>query len=70
MIARAGCDTPNFMNILKRIGRTIVNLVEQAWHLPRTVALVVQLRRLHNKQCLVESERLDRIRNPSKYLGK
>jgi hypothetical protein len=49
---------------------TIVNLVKQAWLLPETVALTLQQRRLKLARQQSETERLDRIRNPSKYAGR
>ncbi len=58
------------MNALKLIGQTILQLVKQIWFLPRSVANAVQLRRQRIVWNDHEAERLDRIRNPSKYLGK
>jgi hypothetical protein len=58
------------MNPLKLVCLTIIQLVKQACLLPRTVASALRRRReqiMHNEH---EVERLDRIRNPSKYLGK
>jgi len=58
------------MNTLKLIYVTIIQLVKQAWLLPQTLSNAVKERR---KQLILdehEMERLDRIRNPSKYLGK
>jgi hypothetical protein len=58
------------MNPLKLFCLTIIQLVKQAGLLPQTVVSALRRRReqiLHNEQ---EVERLDRIRNPSKYLGK
>ncbi len=49
---------------------TIANLVKQALLLPQTVALALQHRRQQSTQDQFETERLDRIRNPSKYLGR
>jgi hypothetical protein len=51
------------MQRLKHLGQAIINLIKQAWLLPkrRRVQTVLNER---------EVERLDRIRNPSKYLGK
>jgi hypothetical protein len=54
----------------KFICLTIVNLVKQAWLLPQTVADALQQRRLQITRQQFETERLDRIRNPSKYLGR
>jgi hypothetical protein len=55
---------------LKLICRTIVELVKQAWLLPQTIALAVEQRRLQLARRQSETERLDRIRNPSKYRGR
>jgi hypothetical protein len=61
---------PTFMYIPALIFRMIVNLVKQAWLLPRTVALALQHKRDRFAQDQCEIERLDRIRNPSKYAGR
>jgi hypothetical protein len=58
------------MNVLKHICLTIFLLVKQAWLLPQSIAIAVQQRRRRVARNEVEAERLDRIRNPSKYLGK
>ncbi|MGO8838736.1 MAG: hypothetical protein ACLQAH_14960 [Limisphaerales bacterium] len=58
------------MNILKLIGLTLIQLVKQVWFLPQTIANAVRQRRLVAVRNVLEAERLDRIRNPSKYLGK
>ena len=58
------------MYTLKLICLTIVNLVKQAWLLPQTVALALQQRRRKLARQEFETERLDRIRNPSKYAGR
>jgi hypothetical protein len=58
------------MDKLKLIFLTIVELVKQAWLLPQTIALAVQQRRLQLARRQSETERLDRIRNPSKYRGR
>ena len=58
------------MNILKVIGMTIVELVKQACLLPKSLVDAVRQRRLQTVRREDEIERLDRIRNPSKYLGK
>ena len=65
-----GSDETNFMDTLKLICLTIVNLRKQAWRLPQTVALALQQRRLRLARHQFETERLDRIRNPSKYAGR
>jgi hypothetical protein len=55
---------------MKLIFLTLFQLVKQACLLPHSIADAV-----HRRQRLVlrnehEAERLDRIRNPSKYLGR
>jgi len=57
------------MNPLKLVGRTVVRLVETAWRLPRYIAAVFRERQQQIVRHELEAERLDRIRNPSKYLG-
>ena len=58
------------MHTLKLICLTIIQLVKQAWLLPQSVVMAIQQRRRQNVLNELEAERLDRIRNPSKYLGK
>ena len=58
------------MYLLKLICLTIIQLIKQAWLLPRSVANAVKQRRRQVVRNELEAERLDRIRNPSKYLGK
>jgi hypothetical protein len=65
-----GSDETNFMYTLKLICLTIVNLVKQAWLLPQTITLALQQRRRKLARQEFEMERLDRIRNPSKYAGR
>jgi len=58
------------MKILNLIYLTIIHLVKQAWSLPQTFANAIKQRQ---RQIILnerEVERLDRIRNPSKYRGK
>jgi hypothetical protein len=59
------------VNKLNYIYLTIIQRIKQAWLLPQTVAHA----REHRRRWQVvrkehESDRLDRLRNPSKYLGK
>jgi hypothetical protein len=70
MSSPVGSDETNFMYTLKLICLTIVNLAKQAWLLPETVALALQQRRLKLARQQSETERLDRISNPSKYAGR
>jgi hypothetical protein len=51
------------MQRLKHLGQAIINLIKQVWLLPKR-------KRLESVLTEREVERLDRIRNPSKYLGK
>jgi hypothetical protein len=58
------------MHTIKLICLTIVELVKQAWLLPHTIALAVHQRQRQLTRRQSEVERLDRIRNPSKYRGR
>ena len=58
------------MHTLKLISLTFLQLAKQVWLLPQSIANAAHQRQrqvLLNEQ---EVERLDRIRNPSKYRGK
>ena len=58
------------MNTLKLICLTIIQLIKQAWLLPQSVAIAAKQKRRQTVLNEREAERLDRLRNPSKYLGK
>jgi hypothetical protein len=58
------------MYILKLIYLTIFQLAKQAWSFPGSVMAAVKRRRGHSERNEFEIERLDRLRNPSKYQGK
>ena len=58
------------MQTLKLICLTLFQLVKQIWLLPQTIANAVRQRKRQVVLNELEAERLDRIRNPSKYLGK
>jgi hypothetical protein len=58
------------MNALKLIGLTLIQLVKQVWFLPRSIANASRQKQARIVWNEHEAERLDRIRNPSKYLGK
>ncbi len=62
------------MNQMKHIYLTIIQLLKQAWFLPQTVAHARQHRRqwqlVRKEHESDRLDRLDRLRNPSKYLGK
>jgi hypothetical protein len=55
---------------VKLLRQTIVGLARQVWLLPQTVSTAVRRRRERGARADAEVERLDRIRNPLKYLGK
>ncbi len=58
------------MNLLKLICLTFIQWVRQVWFFPQSVANAFKQRRQQAVLNDLEAERLDRIRNPSKYLGK
>ena len=58
------------MHTLKLICLTLMQLAKQAWLLPQSVAKALKQRRQQVVLNEHEAERLDRIRNPSKYRGK
>jgi hypothetical protein len=58
------------MNTLKLICLAIIQLVKQACLFPQSIANAVKQRQRQVVLNEHEAERLDRIRNPSKYLGK
>jgi hypothetical protein len=58
------------MNLFKVICFTIAELAKQVWAFPATVAANSRKRRQLAQVSEGEMERLDRLRNPSKYLGK
>jgi hypothetical protein len=57
------------MHILTLTCQAIVSLVEQTLLLPQSVAIAFKQKRQRIARNDLEAERLDRIRNPSKYLG-
>jgi hypothetical protein len=58
------------MRILKRIFLAFSLLVKQVCLLPQSIANAFKEKRRWALRKDLEAERLDRIRNPSKYLGK
>lgn len=60
----------NLMHLLKLICLTIFKWAEQALFLPQAVAVALKEKRQRTARDEMEAERLDRIRNPSKYRGK
>jgi len=57
-------------NMLKQICMTLTQLLKQILALPQTIAKAIDQRQQQIAQRENEAERLDRIRNPSKYRGK
>lgn len=58
------------MNFLKYICLALVQFTKQAWLLPQSIAIAAGQMWQSAARNKLESERLDRIRNPEKYLGK
>ncbi len=58
------------MNLIKHICLTIVQLFKQIVALPASISSAVKERQRRMELKELESERLDRIRNPLKYRGK
>jgi hypothetical protein len=58
------------MQKLRLFFLTVAELGRQVCLLPRIVVIAVEQRRQRFALNALEAERLDRIRNPSKYLGK
>ena len=58
------------MHILNVICLTIAQLAKQMWKLPESIAAGIKRGRRQAASDEAEAERLDRIRHPSKYLGK
>ncbi len=58
------------MNILKRIWLAVGQRIKQVGSLPQTIASAIKHRQQRTILNELEAERLDRIRNPSKYRGK
>ena len=59
-----------FMHILKYICEATVSLINQACRFPQFALVAIKQGRRRSALNVLEVERLDRIRNPSKYLGK
>ncbi len=58
------------MDTLKQICLTFYQLLKQIGRLPQTIAAALKARQRQAAQQAFEADRLDRIRNPSKYRGK
>ena len=58
------------MSVLKLICQATLGLFKRAWLFPHSLAVSLKERRRLLALSALEAERLDRIRNPSKYLGR
>ena len=58
------------MHILKVICFTIAELAKQVWAFPAVATANFRRRHPGTEVNEVEAERLDRLRHPSKYMGK
>ncbi len=58
------------MNPLTIIFQRVASFAKRAGLVPRTATVTARRHRLQNIRAGKEAERLDRIRNPDKYLGK
>lgn len=58
------------VNLLNFVRRTFIKLIQAAWFLPKTISNAVKQRKQRMIMKEFQAERLDRIRNPRKYLGK
>ena len=58
------------MDTLKRICQSLQQLLKQIGRLPQSIPAALQARRRQAARNAFEVDRLDRIRNPSKYRGK
>jgi hypothetical protein len=68
--APAGRTRKITLKALRFICLTVIQLAKQACLIPQNIANAFKQRRLRAVRNELEVERLDRIRNPSKYLGK
>ena len=58
------------MNLIKLVCLTLAGLAKQVWLFPQSVAIALKQKRERIPLKEFEADRLDRLRNPSKYLGK
>jgi hypothetical protein len=58
------------MRVLEFLWQLPVGFLKAAWRLLDSIAAVLPPRRRQSALTPLEAERLDRIRNPSKYVGK
>ena len=58
------------MQKFRLIFQTVVSLANWVWLFPRSVTIAIEQRRQQIILDEAEADRLDRLRNPSKYRGK
>jgi hypothetical protein len=58
------------MHKLNLIYLRFIQLIGRARLLPQTIAIAVRQQQGRGERDKLEAERLDRLRNPSKYLGR
>jgi hypothetical protein len=58
------------MKTLKMMGRTVIQMAKRVWSLPQALAHALKFGPRPIVLDEDEIDRLDRLRNPSKYLGK
>ena len=58
------------MNTLKYLCLAVAQFAKQIWLMPQSIAAAVKQKRQDMARDKLDAERLDRIRNPEKYLGK
>ena len=63
-------NNKSILHRLTRLARLVGGLVKQIWLLPWIIAAALRHKRRQAALDAAEAERLDRIRNPSDYLGK
>jgi hypothetical protein len=63
-------EKKSILHRLTRLAVLLARLIKQIWAFPSIVAIVLRQRRRLAALDADEAERLDRIRNPSDYLGK
>ena len=58
------------MKTIQLIFFTIIALCRQAWGVPHAALAAIRQRKLQVERDDLEAERLDRLRQPSKYQGR
>ena len=58
------------MHTLKLVYIRFVEMIRQIRLMPQTIVIAVRRQQGREERDLIEAERLDRLRHPSKYLGR